>query len=37
SGFQIVRSGGDFLGCGKASQGRLFNYVPKARRLATDM
>ena len=31
--FQIVKSGNDFLGCGKIRNGNLINFVPKIRRL----
>ncbi len=31
--FVIVRHGRDFLGCGKLVDGRILNYVPKARRV----
>ncbi len=33
NGFVVVKSGEDFLGCGKASQNRITNFVPKGRRL----
>ncbi|HLD07021.1 MAG TPA: hypothetical protein VJC16_05840 [Candidatus Nanoarchaeia archaeon] len=33
TGFVLVRSADDFLGCGKISGGKILNYVPKARRL----
>lgn len=32
-GFVIIKCGDDFLGCGKAVNGRVLNYVPKNRRL----
>jgi len=32
-GTYIVRYGGDFLGCGKSNNEKLFNYIPKDRRL----
>ncbi len=32
-GFYVVINKNDFLGCGKASQGRLINFIPKERRL----
>ena len=28
AGFQIVRHGSDYLGCGKAAKGKLYNYLP---------
>ncbi len=31
--FVLVRHKSDFLGCGKLSEGKLINYVPKERRL----
>ena len=31
--FVIVRYGNDFLGCGKLVNGKILNYVPKARRV----
>lgn len=31
--FVIVRHGNDFLGCGKLVNGKILNYVPKARRI----
>ena len=31
-GFVIIKNKEDFLGCGKASQGRIVNFVPKERR-----
>ncbi len=33
-GFVIVRQGDDFLGCGKFKDGKILNYVPKARRIS---
>jgi NOL1/NOP2/fmu family ribosome biogenesis protein len=33
SGYVLLRHGRDFLGCGKATQGRIMNYVPKNRRI----
>lgn len=35
SGFIIVKSNGDFLGCGKISGKRLYNYLPKERRVSS--
>jgi len=32
-GFVILKYKNDFLGCGKASQGRITNFVPKERRI----
>tara|TARA_Y100000310_G_scaffold121901_1_gene120596 strand:+ start:114 stop:566 length:453 start_codon:yes stop_codon:yes gene_type:complete len=31
--FIILKHKNDFLGCGKCSEGKIFNYVPKARRI----
>jgi NOL1/NOP2/fmu family ribosome biogenesis protein len=31
-GFVLIKNRGDFLGCGKISNKKLFNYVPKERR-----
>ena len=36
SGFVIVCSNSDFLGGGKVAQKKLYNYVPKARRVMVD-
>ncbi len=33
TGFVIVRSGNDFLGCGRYSNGTIKNFVPKTRRI----
>ncbi len=33
NGFVIVRHENDYFGCGKAKEGKILNYVPKARRL----
>lgn len=33
NGFLIIRCGKDFLGCGKKSGTRIYNYVPKTRRI----
>ena len=35
-GFVLVKSKKDFLGCGKFSNGKVLNYVPKARRLRSS-
>lgn len=35
-GFVIIRNGRDFLGCGRCKEGRILNFVPKARRLLTS-
>ena len=32
-GFVILKYKKDFIGCGKYKEGRIFNYVPKERRL----
>ena len=32
-GIKIVRYKGDFVGCGKSNSHRLFNFIPKERRL----
>ena len=32
-GIFVIRQGVDFLGCGKASQGKLINFIPKERRI----
>ncbi|MBW3015210.1 hypothetical protein KY330_02205 [Candidatus Woesearchaeota archaeon] len=37
SGFVIIRHNKDYAGCGKFKEGRILNYVPKARRIhSTD-
>ncbi len=33
NGFVIIRNGSDFLGCGKISNKKLYNYLPKERRI----
>ena len=33
TGFVILKSGKDYIGSGKAKQGRILNFVPKTRRL----
>lgn len=35
TGFVIIKSGNDFFGCGKCKEGRVLNFVPKARRIMT--
>ena len=35
TGFIIIKSSEDFVGCGKCKDGRILNFVPKARRLFT--
>lgn len=32
-GFYLIRNNNDVFGCGKIKSGKLFNYVPKGRRL----
>jgi NOL1/NOP2/fmu family ribosome biogenesis protein len=32
-GFVIIKNKDDFLGCGKLRNNKLYNYVPKSRRL----
>ena len=32
-GFVIIKHGNDYLGCGKCKEGKILNFVPKARRL----
>ncbi len=34
-GFVLLKSGTDFLGCGKYKEGKILNFVPKARRIMT--
>ncbi len=34
SGYVIIRHENDFLGCGKVKEGKILNFVPKARRVA---
>lgn len=36
SGFVLLRCGDDFLGCGRAKEGKILNYIPKARRILAD-
>lgn len=33
----LIRFNGDFLGCGKSSGDKIYNYVPKERRLKTPL
>ena len=33
SGFVLIKNKKDFLGCGKVREGKVFNYVSKARRI----
>lgn len=32
-GFKVLKCGEDFIGCGKLTQSRLVNYMPKERRI----
>lgn len=32
-GFVIIKHKGDYLGCGKAKENKILNYVPKTRRI----
>lgn len=32
-GFIVLKNGDDFLGCGKASENKITNFIPKPRRL----
>ena len=36
-GFVIIRYKDDFIGCGKAVDKRILNYVPKARRISSSV
>ncbi len=36
SGYVIVRHSKDFIGCGKYKDGKILNFVPKARRVANS-
>jgi NOL1/NOP2/fmu family ribosome biogenesis protein len=36
SKYVLLRSGDDFIGSGKASKGKVINFVPKGRRLSSD-
>ena len=33
SGYAIIKCGNDFFGCGRLKEGKLLNFVPKARRM----
>lgn len=33
NGFVIIKNKKDFYGCGKSGNGRILNYIPKARRI----
>lgn len=33
SGFVIMKHSGDFVGCGRCKEGKILNFVPKARRV----
>jgi NOL1/NOP2/fmu family ribosome biogenesis protein len=35
-GFYIITHKGDALGCGKVKEGKLLNFVPKARRISSS-
>ena len=35
-GFVLMEHNGDFVGCGRAIEGKILNFVPKARRLILD-
>lgn len=32
-GYVIMKSNNDFVGCGRVKEGKILNFVPKARRL----
>ena len=32
-GFFVIKSGEDYLGCGKASENKIGNFIPKSRRI----
>jgi len=36
-GFQIIKHNDDFVGCGKAGNGILRNFIPKTRRITSEM
>ena len=36
-GFVILKHGNDYLGSGKVKDGKIFNYIPKARRIKTSL
>jgi NOL1/NOP2/fmu family ribosome biogenesis protein len=35
-GYVIMKSGNDFVGCGRIKEGKILNFVPKARRLLVN-
>lgn len=35
-GFHLIRHSKDYLGCGKARDGKLYNYLPKTRRIIPE-
>ncbi len=35
-GYVILKSGNDFVGCGKIKEGKILNFVPKARRVVVS-
>ncbi|MEM2916261.1 MAG: hypothetical protein QXT19_02805 [Candidatus Woesearchaeota archaeon] len=35
-GYVIMKSGNDFVGCGRVKEGKILNFVPKARRLLVN-
>ena len=35
TGYVIIKHNDDFLGCGKCKDGKILNFVPKARRIAS--
>ncbi len=37
SPFQIIKYGDDFIACGKVVDGKLKNYVPKSRRITSEL
>lgn len=37
SGFVLIKHNNDFLGCGKVREGKVFNYVGKARRININL
>ncbi|MBS3125247.1 hypothetical protein J4464_02110 [Candidatus Woesearchaeota archaeon] len=36
-GYTLIRHKGDFLGCGKATENKILNYVPKTRRIRSHL
>ncbi|MBI2143177.1 hypothetical protein HYU20_02445 [Candidatus Woesearchaeota archaeon] len=34
SGYAIIKHNNDFIGCGKCKEGKILNFVPKARRVS---